>query len=85
MTIDWNIVLAGLIATTPATITAFAALVQAWKAKNQATETHKSVNSRMDQMLDLNRKEATATATLDEKAAEGARQVQAKAASVPDV
>lgn len=78
MTIDWNIVFAAAIAAVPATIAAIAALVQASGAKSQATETHKTVNSRMDQMLDLNRREATATATLTEKAAEGARQ-EAKA------
>lgn len=66
MSIDWNIVIAALIAGMPATITAFAALIQAWK-------THKSVNSRMDEMLRLNRDEATASATLTEKKAEDAR------------
>lgn len=78
MTIDWNIVIAALIASMPATLTALAAVVQATKAKTQATETHKSVNSRMDEMLRLSRDEAAATATLTEKDAERGRQ-EAKA------
>jgi len=66
VSIDWNIVIAALIASLPATITAFAALVQAWK-------THKSVNSRMDEMLKLTRDEAAATATVVEKEADRMR------------
>lgn len=55
-----------ILAAIPATIAAIAAWFQ-------ARATHKAVNSRMDELLALAKKEATAQATLDEKAAEHQR------------
>lgn len=55
-----------ILAALPATIAAVAAWIQ-------ARDTHKAVNSRMDELLALAKKEASAQATLDEKAAEGQR------------
>ena len=60
MNIDLTIVLSAFVAALPATIAAIAALIQ-------AVRTHKEVNSRMTQMLEMNKVEAAATAVVGEK------------------
>lgn len=59
-----------LFAATPPTLVAVAALVQ-------AIRTHKAVNSRMDELLALTRKQATEEATLAEKGAQKGRETGA--------
>jgi hypothetical protein len=62
-----------LFAATPPTLVAVAALVQ-------AIRTHKAVNSRMDELLALTRKQATEEATLAEKGAQKGRDIVAAVA-----
>lgn len=66
--IDWQTVIIASIAAVPPTIAACAAFIQAWK-------THKSVNSRMDELLKAATEAATAEATVAEKSAEHGRKV----------
>lgn len=73
--IDWQTVIIAGIAAVPSTLFAAASFVQATKAKNQATETHKSVNSRMDELLKAATEKATAEATNAEKDAEQGRKL----------
>lgn len=77
---NWETVILAIVAGLPATIAAIAALIQASKAKNQATETHRAVNSRMTELLEITRKQAGNEATLIEKNAESARKGEAAAA-----
>jgi len=67
---NWEPIIIAGIAAIPATLAAFAAY-------RQARATHLAVNSRMEELLALARKEATAQATLDEKAAEHRRKGEA--------
>lgn len=60
---NWEAYSPIILAVLPATIAA----VAAWY---QAKATHMAVNSRMDELLALAKREASAQATLDEKAAE---------------
>ena len=85
--IDWQVVIIACIVAVPSTISSFAALIQAIKAKEQArlakdqsAETHHAVNSRMDKFLAMVEANqliaidgAKAQATLDEKSAERER------------
>jgi len=64
--IDWTTIILALITGLPATIAALAAL---WKSD----QTHKVVNSRMEEMLRLTRADATSKATLAEQSAEQMR------------
>lgn len=64
MTIDWQIVILALIAATPPTIIA-------WR-------TGKRVDGRMEEMLELARKNAAGDATIAEKEAEGERKIEAR-------
>jgi len=67
--LNWEIIsplLIAALAALPATIAAIAS----WR---QSRATHLAVNSRMEELLALARKEATAQATLDEQAAERQR------------
>jgi hypothetical protein len=61
--IDWQAVIIAGIAAVPATVAAIAA----WR---QTRTTHKAVNSRMSEMLELTRMAAGDRATLVEKTAE---------------
>ena len=56
-----------LITAVPPTIVAGIAVWQARQAKAQVNEVHLSVNSRMDEMLEMNRREATLEATEAER------------------
>lgn len=66
--IDWQTVIIAGIAAVPPTLMASAAL---W----QAIKTHKSVNSRMDELLKAATEAARAEATIAEKSAAQGRQV----------
>lgn len=77
---NWDIIVPAIVAGLPTTIAAIAALIQASKAHTQATETHKAVNSRMTELLELTRKQASDEATLVEKDAEHTRKGEAAAA-----
>lgn len=75
----------------PPTLVAYFAYVQARKAKDearlgkdQAIQTHLSVNSRMDELLRMAKLEATAQATLDEKIAQSVREGEAAVAKAKD-
>lgn len=70
---NWELLINAAIAAIPATIAGIAA----W---HQARATHLSVNSRMDELLKLAKLEASAQATLDEKAAEHIRKGEAATA-----
>lgn len=63
---NWEALLTAGVAALPATIAAVAALVQ-------ATKTHKAVNSRMTELLELTRRASRAEGTLEEKDAEQIR------------
>lgn len=71
--VEMQTVLLALIAALPATIAAFGAWLNAIKTQTQTVETHKAVNSRMDELLRLARGEAAAQATLAEKDAQAMR------------
>jgi hypothetical protein len=58
--IDWQLLSVHILTALPATIAAIAAFIQALK-------THKSVNSRMDELLKAARAEARAEAAIAEK------------------
>ncbi len=70
MDINTTILLASSVTAVPPSIIAWLAYMQAQKAHQQSLETHKAINSRMDLLLRTTASEATATATLVEKAAE---------------
>jgi Na+-translocating ferredoxin:NAD+ oxidoreductase RnfG subunit len=59
-------IIIALITAVPPTIVAGVAVMQAKQAKRQVNEIHLSVNSRMDELLKLTRKEATLEATVAE-------------------
>lgn len=65
--IDWTIVISAGIAALPLLVAQLVALVQAFR-------THKLVNGGMAKLVETTRSDATATATLAEKAAEINRQ-----------
>ena len=69
-TINWQIVMLAIIAATPPTLVALAAL---W----QAVETHRTVNSRMSEMLELTKTVATASAKAKEQEAQHIRDLEA--------
>lgn len=66
--IDWQTVIIAGIAALPPTVVAAAAFVQALK-------THKSVNSRMTELLEATKAQATAEATVAEQEAQEGRKV----------
>lgn len=85
--VDWNLLITASATAIPATIFALAAWraagraeAQAKETQVQAKETHDIVNSRMSEMRDIIRKEATAEATLAEKEAEHVRKGEAAVA-----
>ena len=63
----FDIILIAVIAATPPTIVATASLIK-------ATQTHDLVNSRMTELLEITKAEATSKATLAEKLAERQRE-----------
>lgn len=67
MELNWTTIIVAFIGSIPATLFSIAILIQ-------SRSTHKLVNSRMSEMLQLNRVAATAMATLAEKDAEQKRQ-----------
>lgn len=80
MDINWTLIIVAMIAATPPSIIGWFAHREAKRAKDISEKTDKAVNlleiridGRMDELLDLNRKEAAATATLEEKASERVR------------
>lgn len=72
---NWDLLITACIAAVPATIAAGAA----WQ---QSKKTEKAVDGRMEELLELARKEAAAVATLAEKEAEHLRKGEAAAALV---
>jgi len=68
-TINWQIVMLAIIAALPPTLVALAAL---W----QAIETHRTVNSRMSEMLELTKTVATASAKAKEQEAQHIRDLE---------
>lgn len=77
MKINWNIIIAAVIAATPPTILSVANLVQAQKIQTQGEKTHDLVNSKMTELVDSVRAESAATATLKEKKSEQERKDKA--------
>lgn len=71
MKLNWTIIIAAIIATTPPTILAIASLKKSY-------QTHELVNSRMTELLAIAKKESAATATLKEKEAEQDRKDSVK-------
>jgi len=67
--INWQIILLAIIAATPPTLVAAAAL---W----QAVETHRTVNSRMSEMLELTKTVAAASAKAKEQEAQHIRDLE---------
>jgi len=66
--IIWHEIVVAVVVAVPPTVAASAALVQAYK-------THKAVNSRITQLLELTKEAATHAATLAEKNAEALRKI----------
>lgn len=67
---NWDLLAAACIAAFPPTLVAFLGYMQ-------SRQTHLAVNSRMDELLRIAKRESAAQATLDEKAAEHTRKGEA--------
>ncbi len=63
---NWDAIIIACVTAVPPTLVALAAFIQAMK-------THKAVNSRMDELLNVARQAAHSQGTLEEKAAEQQR------------
>lgn len=74
---NWDLIIPAFLIAVPPTIAAIAGLIQAAK-------THKAVNSRMTELLELTRRQAGDEATLAEKAASRARKGEAAIQTIAD-
>lgn len=74
MNIDWNAILPILIGIIPATLFSLASLIQSIRNGKVGKDLAVSINGKMEELIRVNRSDATAQATLNEKAAETVRQ-----------